>query len=541
MILLESLAGAVAGISLPKLAGLALAGVGIAGSELAELGLKDVGDLGGKLAEAFGGQGPANPFSSFCGDVTKRIERVVMDRARSPRHRDPAVVMADLAQALTHFGAALPKMLIGPQELAAQDLDPTKIATFLRNRMAELDKTFLPFGQGSDNHEAHDLAFEIFRQACEAALSDGKAKDILAVPVARQTLQRLTRIENKLDTAASLDTARHAEMMAAIAREKGIEPKYLAVLFEKAEMDASIPAGREEEYIRAAVDALLAKGAEKLTPSNLGSEIDAALTEARKRMAKADAEGALAVLDKQLARETDERLDRQRGEALLWSEKADVLTISFRHEEAMQAFSEAVKLHPENPFYWFKLGDIFRTHGTLPEAFAAYNQAMVASRASGDERDLSVSHNKIGDVLRAQGDLPGALTSYKAGLGIATMLAGRDPGNMEWQRDLSVSHEKIGNVLRAQGDLQGALASFRDALAIATTLAGRDPGNMEWQRDLIVSYWKLADAGDRPSHHFGLALKIAEEMHRVGKLAPPDAYFVDALKKLRDEALAAGK
>jgi len=69
---------------------------------------------------------------------------------------------------------------------------------------------------------------------------------------------------------------------------------------------------------------------------------------------------------------------------------------------------------------------------------------------------------------------------------------GARPGNSGWQRDLPVSNHKIGNVQVAQGDLSGALKSYSDGLGIAKLLAGRDPLNVQWASDVVVSLYKLA-------------------------------------------------
>jgi tetratricopeptide (TPR) repeat protein len=526
MAILGGLETVLSSVSVTKLAGFGIALFGMAGEELSELGLKDVGELGGKLAEAFGGQAAASPFSAHCKTVQRRIEQALADRARSPRHRDPDVIRADLNQAIAQFNITLPKMLVTPADLVSVDLDTTRASVQLRDRLAAMDATFRPFGQGSDNHEAHDLAFELFRHACEAALSDRAAVALIAMPQARAALQRLTRIESKIDTQDEKAEARHREMMAAIAREKGVELRFLTPLFAAAEMDDTIPVGQEEAYIGAAVDALKARGLETITPSNLGSEIDAALKQARAKLAEADAEGALDILRARRAIEADERLHRQRGEALLLFEEAKIYRDTFRHDEAMAALAQATRLDPDKAIYWGTLGDIAMTHGGLDVALAAYQAAMAASQKSGDERDLSISHDRIGDVLRAQGDLAGALDAFRKGLVIRETLSRRDAGNMEWQRDLSISHDRIGDVLSAQGDLAGALDAFRKGLAIRETLSRRDADNMEWQRDLSISHNRIGDmrseqgdlAGALDAFRKGLAIRETLSSRDAGNM-----------------------
>ena len=173
-------------------------------------------------------------------------------------------------------------------------------------------------------------------------------------------------------------------------------------------------------------------------------------------------------------------------------DEARVNRLQLDHAAARANLVEATRLDPDNCWAWIELGDLGLLLDSLRYAEQAFREALGAAIRSGDERDLSVSHNKIGDVQRAQGDLAAALTSYQASLAIADRLAKADPGNAGWQRDLSVSHEKIGDVQRAQGNLPAALTSYQASLAIRERLAKADPGNAGWQRDLALSYGRVA-------------------------------------------------
>ncbi len=66
-------------------------------------------------------------------------------------------------------------------------------------------------------------------------------------------------------------------------------------------------------------------------------------------------------------------------------------------------FLEATRLDPNDPWIWIDLGDLWVIRGSLTEAGKAFRAATEAAGRCGDERDLSVSHNKIGDVQQAQG------------------------------------------------------------------------------------------------------------------------------------------
>ncbi|WP_282606361.1 hypothetical protein [Pelagibius sp. Alg239-R121] len=161
-------------------------------------------------------------------------------------------------------------------------------------------------------------------------------------------------------------------------------------------------------------------------------------------------------------------------------------------QKALVAYRRASKLDPEYSSVWISLGDAAVTAGSLAEAERAFRQYLEFQEQDGDEREISVSHNRIGDVQVAQGDLSGALKSYQAGLEIADRLASQDPGNAGWQRDLSVSHERIGDVWIKLGKEQTALVSYSQSYDIAKKLAEKHPEHPEFQSDLTYLNEKLS-------------------------------------------------
>ncbi len=145
------------------------------------------------------------------------------------------------------------------------------------------------------------------------------------------------------------------------------------------------------------------------------------------------------------------------------------------------------------------------------------------------QRDLSISLEKLGSVLVAAGDLTGARNRLEEDLKITKRLAEDSPTSAEAQRDLSLCLEKLGDVLVAAGDLAGARKRFEEALQIAERLAAYNPASAQAQRDLIVCHIKL---GGLPGgeHHWSAALHIALALQSQGRLAPRDAWLVDALR-----------
>ena len=310
-----------------------------------------------------------------------------------------------------------------------------------------------------------------------------------------------------------LERARKTRLKSDLSRETGIAPKHLQPLFEAVGQD--VPSAQFEQAIRAAVEALLEKSRDKVEPMNDGLAVLEAIRAARARLAELDAEGAVDVLDRAIAEMASIREAATKGEARLLAEKADIFAISYQWDRALQALARAAELEPDNAWHRFRSGDTHVHQGRLAFALSEYQAGGKAAKRSGDDRDLSVSHNRIGEVRVAQGDLAGGLAAYEAGLAIADRLAGSDPSNSEWQRDLSVSHNRIGDVRVAQGDLAGALAAYEATLKIAETLAGSDPSNSGWQRDLSVSHDRIGDvrvaqgdlAGALAAYEAGLAIR----------------------------------
>ncbi len=360
-----------------------------------------------------------------------------------------------------------------------------------------------------------------------------------------ELLSAAARLEGKVDELSVAEADRHEEVQAeaerrhleqlakqqeildTIAREKGVDPEHLRPVLARLGHQ-NVPVNDIPKLLSEAVDRLLARSEDLAPIHNDGALIDQAIAEARAKLKAADVEAALGILDQALETDTsyekaleaeaeiiEHRRQMGRARARAHFEKAAMQSIVYDHQGAIASLEAGLNLDQDAFAKWIDLGDVFSTTGKTADALRAYEGAAAAAERSGDERDLSVSHERIGDVWVAQGDLGGALSSYEAGLAIAAKLAAGGPGNAGWQRDLSVWHEKIGNVRVAQGDLSGALSSYEAGLAIAAKLAAGDPGNAGWQRDLSVSHNKIGDVrvaqgdlgGALSSYEAGLSIR----------------------------------
>jgi tetratricopeptide (TPR) repeat protein len=290
-------------------------------------------------------------------------------------------------------------------------------------------------------------------------------------------------------------TAMRSDLMQQMARARGVPPENLRPLFEAVGRD--VPDEGFEHAVRHAVDELLARARQKPQAFNDPEEIQRAIQVARDKLSRLDTDGAVEHLRRARAEQAESREERQRGEARLATEEAEILKSAYRFDEAIAAFEAAGRLDPHSAWAWFHAGDIHVHRGRLAKALNAYGEGSRAASVSGDERDLSVGHNKIGDVELRLGNGDAALASYRKSLAIHETLALRYPANTERQRDLSVSHDRIGDVELRLGNGDAALAAYRTSLAIREGLALRDPANTEWQRDLSISHNKIGDVERR--------------------------------------------
>ncbi len=150
------------------------------------------------------------------------------------------------------------------------------------------------------------------------------------------------------------------------------------------------------------------------------------------------------------------------------------------------------------------------------------------------QRDLAVYYDKLGDAGMKAGEHGLALENYETSLSVSRRLSTSDPSNAMWRRDLALAHSKIGNVLEANGEQTAALERYRTGLSISERLAASDPSNAEWQRDLVLFNLKLGEASNEIRYYVE-ALKIAEQMRKLGILAPRDTWILDDLERRIEE------
>jgi tetratricopeptide (TPR) repeat protein len=118
-------------------------------------------------------------------------------------------------------------------------------------------------------------------------------------------------------------------------------------------------------------------------------------------------------------------------------------------KRALDAYTEAIKLDPDDIESLLGVAWLEKDRGNLSEADTHYQRGLALATADDRAWYKYWAQLGLGDILLARGSLPDALKSYRDDLAIADRLATADPGNAQWQYDLGISNERIGSALMA--------------------------------------------------------------------------------------------
>ncbi len=417
---------------------------------------------GGEAVKAFRERDQQILGSALRG-TAKRLEALYQE---SLKRQHSSGFRENVEVAFANLSEAIAKCLPSGEALARMGHDPGRIAAAVVDAALALrmDVFSDPYG------EARRILTLLVQATYEALKGDAKFMDSLQGVNWAETFARLERIEGKIDDYHSevMEALRRA--LPATAQEKGVPEAPLRAVLEK--LGASqTPAAEIAAHFDLAVDELLRLRADLARMRDDRPEFAAIRKHASDLIDKGEFDAARSEL--QRGRETARALREEisRSEAGFLADEARVDRLELDYDAACAKFAETAHLDPSNCWIWIDLGDLWRMRGSLANASKAFGGAFRAARNTGDERDLSVSHNKIGDVLVSQGNLPEAVKSYAAGLAIRERLARSDAGNTDWQRDLIVSCVKIAQVFPGE-----ARAMLTQAGAIANRL--RDEGRL---------------------------------------------------------------
>jgi tetratricopeptide (TPR) repeat protein len=174
-----------------------------------------------------------------------------------------------------------------------------------------------------------------------------------------------------------------AALRVEFAREKGVDPKVLAPLFDHLG-HSGLTLDEMRSRAGEAIEAILSRARQKIEPSNEGADIDAIIGAARARLGNLDTAGARSILATKIAEEEAAR--RQRLIPLL-EEQAAVERLSFDHEAAKATLRQLLALDPERVWSWIELGDLCVTTAALDPAINSFRHSLaIAERLAEAER-----------------------------------------------------------------------------------------------------------------------------------------------------------
>jgi tetratricopeptide (TPR) repeat protein len=202
-------------------------------------------------------------------------------------------------------------------------------------------------------------------------------------------------------------------------------------------------------------------------------------------------------------------------------------------DQAVLRARAAIRLKPDDPVAYFRLGSAQKAQGKLDDAIAAYRESIRL------DADAAGPHFTLGDSLAAAGKHDEAIAAYREAMKI--------------RPDYAAPHASLGDVLKAQGKPEEAIAAYREAsrlapndvapyLALAALL--KDQGKLD---EAIVAWREVIRLRpDNAAAHFylGNALRLKGEpdraiaaLHEAIRLKPDSAPAHNALGlALRDQA-----
>jgi tetratricopeptide (TPR) repeat protein len=227
-----------------------------------------------------------------------------------------------------------------------------------------------------------------------------------------------------------------------------------------------------------------------------------------------------------------------------------------RSDRAIDEFSAATRLDPNNAEIAAGLGNALLSANRLTDAIAAYRRALAMRPA------FAAAHFNLANAMRQQGNLAEAVESYRRAISLA-------PSALHAYLNLAVTLQDLGNraqaeevlrnarginprsveilynlgiVLAAQGKVEDAMTAYRDALEIDSDIAAVHVNLGELldergQTDEAIHCYKRAIALDPALSvaHNNLALALAAQGHLDDAIAAqrnalalePDAPWVN--------------
>lgn len=125
-----------------------------------------------------------------------------------------------------------------------------------------------------------------------------------------------------------------------------------------------------------------------------------------------------------------------------------------RYAEAMDCFSEALRLKPDYNETYFPMGEALRGQGKLSEAIECYRKALQMKL---DDSVEYMVHNNLGAALAGQGKVDEAIEQYKEAIRL--------------KPDSPLVYNNLGAALEKQGKIEEAIEQYKEALRLKPDFA----------------------------------------------------------------------
>ncbi|MDX2265919.1 MAG: hypothetical protein NW215_13240, partial [Hyphomicrobiales bacterium] len=171
------------------------------------------------------------------------------------------------------------------------------------------------------------------------------------------------------------------------------------------------------------------------------------------------------------------------------------------------------------------LGDIASSRGEKAEALKRFEESfsVLAKDEAGDSvlssQNRVILLNRIASLHVATGQLDLALAGFNQAVELSKAQLAETPSDSNVQRALSVSYAGLGGIHQTRGEYYAALEFFRQALAIGEPLSEEDMNDQERMRDRSVLTSSAAniaiERGNLPlaADLYTAALTVSERLH----------------------------
>ena len=203
---------------------------------------------------------------------------------------------------------------------------------------------------------------------------------------------------------------------------------------------------------------------EAVTALSTGKGIDASQSELNAALA-ALAQGNT-TLAKTLFAKTAEKAEQQTKQGAEALRNLGALAfLDNNTQEALQAYSRATQLDPDNADGWNMLGLLLDRVGDLTEAIAAYNTVLALGDKHGDKQEIAIAYGNLGTVYQIRGDLDKAIGFTQKALKLHEDLGSR--------AGMAINYGNLGAIYQIRGDLDKAIEFQQKAVKLDEGLGSK--------------------------------------------------------------------